>query len=228
MEQGYKVIRDDGLDHGTNNSPSNDSPRQGGGKKNTGWIVALAVFLAASGLANIVQSNKAAEDNARWQSRLNDVEYNMQNQLDRANSKLDEYQEKNQKLTEYAMPIYVKSVKIGNVYNDGTIETDYGKTLYSRNTMFLKAKIDYYGLTRIGDEIEFKYKLFKNGTLSTGDSSPSGYSSSFKVTVREGDNSATGRGWGNQSKGHWQAGNYRYELWYKDVCLKAYEFRIYD
>jgi len=34
-------------------------------------------------------------------------------------------------------------------------------------------------------------------------------------------------GWGNEQKGNWKAGNYRYEIWYNKVCLKSVEFKIY-
>lgn len=124
-------------------------------------------------------------------------------------------------------PINITNIEIGNSYKGGNLETDYGYTIYSKNTMYLKPKISYIGINT-GRSINLKIKWYRpNGTLSTGDSSPSGFSQQSSLYVYSGSNTATLSGWGNEDKGHWDKGTYRIEVWYENVCLKSKTFRIY-
>lgn len=123
------------------------------------------------------------------------------------------------------MPIIISDVKIGNAYNGGSIETDYGETIYSNRTMYLKPKVTYQGINT-GENIEIKVKLFcPNGKISEGNNSDFSYSDSF--IVKSGTNSQAFSGWGNSTMGNWKSGKYRFEFWYKDICLKAKTFTIY-
>ena len=124
-------------------------------------------------------------------------------------------------------PINITNIEIGNAYQDGTIETKYGSTLYSSNTMFLKPRITYTGINT-GSSIKLKIKWYTpNGTLSTGEKSPSGFSQEASLYVYSGSNTKTLSGWGSANKGHWSSGTYRIEVWYNDVCIKSKTFRIY-
>lgn len=124
-------------------------------------------------------------------------------------------------------PINITNIEIGNVYYDGSIETNYGSTIYSSSTMYLKPRITYTGINT-GSSINLKIKWYTpNGTLSTGDSSPSGFSQQESLYVYSGSNTKTLRGWGNKTKGNWGKGTYRIEIWYENVCLKAKTFTIY-
>lgn len=123
-------------------------------------------------------------------------------------------------------PIVIKSVEMANVDNNSNIETDYSETIYSRNTMFLKPRIKYYGV--VNGEKTLKVKLYRpNGRLDTGDSSPSGYSYSDNVYIQRGTNSLNLKGWGNKNRGYWGKGKYRIEIWYENSCLKSETFTIY-
>lgn len=124
-------------------------------------------------------------------------------------------------------PLIIKSIEIANTEYGGDIETDYGKTIYSRNTMFLKPRIKYYGV--VSGEKTLKVKLYQpNGRLSTGDSSPSGYSFSCDVNIQTGaNNSIELSSWGNKDRGYWGRGKCRIEIWYKNSCLKSETFTIY-
>ena len=155
-------------------------------------------------------------------------------QIKNLNSNLDSVkdslQKSESKLSELKgkFPINITDIEIGNTYSDGTIETDYGSSIYSSQSMYLKPKITYTGINP-GRSIDLKIKWYMpDGSLSTGDSSPSGYSQQRSLYVNAGSNNIeTLKGWGNSTKGNWEKGTYRIEIWYDNVCLKSQTFRIY-
>lgn len=124
-------------------------------------------------------------------------------------------------------PLIITDIEIGNFYKDGSMETDFGNTIYSSNTMFLKPRIKYYGVD-FGNKT-LKIKWFKpDGLLSIGNSSPSGFSQSEAHYIYSGsDNTLTMEGWGNENKGFWCSGTYRIDVWYNNTCLKSKTFTIY-
>lgn len=124
-------------------------------------------------------------------------------------------------------PIDITDIEIANTYQNGNIETNYGYTIYSRNTMFLRPRIKYTGINS-GQTIILKVKWYTpNGSLSRGDSSPNGFSQSESLYVYSGSNTTMLISWGNKNKGYWGKGTYRIEIWYEDVCLRAENFTIY-
>lgn len=127
-----------------------------------------------------------------------------------------------------SIPILITDIEIANVYNDGSIETSYGSSIYSSGTMYLKPRITYTGV-RTGESITLYARLYgTSGTLQTGNSSPSGYTFSNSMTVSSGEgNTYELSGWGSSSKGNWGRGSYRYEIWYGNVCLRAKTFTLY-
>ena len=110
------------------------------------------------------------------------------------------------------IPILISDMEIANVYNDGSVETNYGSSIYSSNTMYLKPRITYTGI-REGESITLYARLYgTSGTLQTGNSSPSGYTFSNSMTISGGEgNTYELSGWGSSSKGNWSRGSYRYE-----------------
>lgn len=128
---------------------------------------------------------------------------------------------------ESIFPIKITSIEIGNSYKGGQLETDYGYTIYSENSMFLKPQITYTGINT-GHNINLKVKWYTpDGDLSVGNSSPDGFSLQTSIYVYSGTNTITLSGWGNERKGNWEKGTYRIEIWYRDVCLKAETFRLH-
>lgn len=121
-------------------------------------------------------------------------------------------------------PLIIKSLKIGNAYSNGNIETGFGKKLYSRNSMYLKPQIEYVGFKKTN--ITLSLKLYRNGVLTYGKSSPEGFSYNSVITTSD-KGVCLLDGWGNGVKGNWPGGNYRYEIWYNDMCLKAENFTLY-
>ena len=124
-------------------------------------------------------------------------------------------------------PLIITDIEMGNCYNDGTIETQPGSTIYSSNTMFLTPRLKYVGV-KDGADITLSVKLFgPNGKISTGETSPSGYSYSDNLKVSSGENSKYFGSWGNETKGYWPAGTYRIEVWYDGRILAEKTFDIH-
>lgn len=124
-------------------------------------------------------------------------------------------------------PLIISDIEIANVTYNGDIETNYGNTLYSSRTMYLKPRIKYYGISSGNKTLKVKW-YNPNGTLKTGTSSPYGFSQSENCYIYSGsDNSCSLSGWGNSTRGHWSAGTYRIEVWYDNTCLKSKTFTIY-
>lgn len=94
--------------------------------------------------------------------------------------------------------------------------------------MYLKPRITYTGISS-GHSITINVRWYTpDGTVSRGEGSPSGYSLSQSIYVQSGeDNITTLSGWGNQTKGNWKKGKYRFEIWYGNVCLRSKTFTIY-
>lgn len=126
-----------------------------------------------------------------------------------------------------AYPLIITDILIANTYQGGDIETDYGSIIYSSNTMYLKPKLKYYGINSGYKTLKVKW-IKPNGLMSSGASSPSGFTQSDSHYISSGsDNSLSLSGWGNSDKGHWESGTYKIEIWYENVCLKAKTFTIY-
>jgi len=124
-------------------------------------------------------------------------------------------------------PFVIYKVEIGNSYKGGGLETDYGNTIYSSHTMYLKPKVYYKGFST--GNYELKIKWFRpNGSMSSGTSSPYGYSQSDSHSLSEGSNSIALSGWGNETMGHWESGEYRLEIWYDGRCVFVKHFKIYS
>lgn len=160
---------------------------------------------------------------------LNNELKNAENSLNITREERDKIQQKLNDLkskVESTMPIIITDIQIANTTNGGDIETDYGNTIYSRNTMYLKPKITYTGI-KTGENIDLNIKFYTPSGMSTGSSSPYGCSYSTSLYVYSGENIEALSGWGGASRGHWSCGTYRFEIWYSDVCLKSKSFTIY-
>lgn len=163
---------------------------------------------------------------------------NMTSQLNNLQSSLSEEKEKREyaenkmqelkSLISSSIPIIITDMEIANAYQNGDIQTSYGSPIYSSSSMYLQPKITYTGI-RDGESITLYAKLYGiSGTLQTGSSSPRGYTFSSSMTVSSGSgNTHVLSGWGGASKGFWNRGTYRYEIWYGNVCLRAKTFTLY-
>ena len=204
-------------------------------KRNSIWVffllVSIALGITAIYFYTEYDSQKWKTTNIEEQiTNLKDMNSTNDNELQKLKSEqqnlVNEKGELLQKIDNIATycPIIIKSLKVANVDYNGNIETDYGKTIYASNSMYLKPQIEYIGLKP--QTIMLYQKLYQNGVLSIGDSSPSGYSTKYELSFSN-DGISGLMSWGNATKGHWSSGNYRYEIWYNNMCLKAVDFRLY-
>lgn len=160
-------------------------------------------------------------------SQINSLQSSLSDEKEKRESAENEMQEV-KSLVSSSIPIIITDIEIANVYNGGSIETNYGGSIYSSNSMYLKPRITYTGI-RTSESITLYAKLYGiSGTLQTGKSSPSGYTFSDNVTVSSGSgNTYELKGWGGSDKGFWSRGTYRYEIWYGNVCLRAKTFTLH-
>lgn len=203
-------------------------------------LLVLAVLACGVGLFFLngsLNDTKNELSSARNEiSELNNKVGNLSKELDNTKNSLritrEERDEAQQKMNDLkdkigsSMPIIITDIQIANTNNSGDIETDYGNTIYSSSTMYLKPKISYTGI-KTGENIDLNVKFYTPSGLSTGSSSPYGCSYSTSMYVYSGENTETLSGWGGSSRGHWRSGQYRFEIWYGDVCLKSKSFTVY-
>lgn len=114
-------------------------------------------------------------------------------------------------------PIIVRDIKVGNVYKDSKIETEYGETIFDANTMYLEPQIVYVGAKDDHVTLYFKIETEGYSTVSSGHS--------YKITA--GENTLTLRGWGDEKPGFWRAGNYTISIWYCDKKIAEDTFIIH-
>lgn len=142
--------------------------------------------------------------------------------------------EKARREAEEKLPPEIYSIEIGNTDKEGNIITDFGNTIYSQNTMYLKPRIRYKSYADRSYTFDVKW-IKPDGTISKGSSSPAGYSQSDRYALNYGEGTKKLRGWGGNRtktwtgkiKGNWKAGNYAIEIWCEGLLLKRQKFTIY-
>ena len=122
-------------------------------------------------------------------------------------------------------PFVITYIEIGNTDYYGNIINDYGSTIYSYQTRYLTPKL--YVSVNTSGTYKIYNKLYKpDGTLSIGTSSPTGYTNSKEVTLYSYTSYVYMYGWGNNTAGHWKAGQYRWEFWYNGEKIGEKSFII--
>ncbi|MDR3179900.1 MAG: hypothetical protein LBT70_03300 [Holosporaceae bacterium] len=195
-------------------------------KGNGGLIFFLVVFVLSALILGGVCLFLIGEADS-WRSEITNLKNELQ-ELELGQKDIKKGEEKlKQKLNDIAVcyPIIIKSLKIGNIDSKSTIITNYGDSIYASTSMFLQPQIEYVGL-KPSQTITLYLKLYGNGELRIGASSPSGYSTKYDLYVSEKGKSNL-VGWGGASRGYYPSGSYRYEIWYNDMCLKAVNFYLY-
>lgn len=125
------------------------------------------------------------------------------------------------------IPFIITKMEVANVNVDGDIIQDYGSAIYDFKTQYLKPRITIKPFKSSGTYTLY-VKLYQDGRLSTGSSSPAGYSYSKSVTI-SGSSSQIFElsGWGSKTSGNWDEGEYRFEVWYGDYCIGSKKFKVY-
>ena len=207
-------------------------------KKNYKKIIALCTLIAISGVAlfllkgsldstrnNLETTRTELEQKKNEIHRLNNVVSDLEVTLKDESSRRKRAENELSDIKEI-MPILIQDVEIANVDVDGVFDTNYGESIYSSSTMYLKPKISYIGIVE-RDSISLDIKFYTPSGMSRGSSSPSYCSWTESLDVSVGENIQSFQGWGGPTSGHWSKGIYRFEFWYKDVCLKAKSFTVY-
>ena len=195
------------------------------------YLILLAILLVISGIVNIVLTVERGEQNSVIYSLYQEMD-NIQNTREKLYQEKDSIQNELNSIRSVVSnfgntcPIFIKDVKIGNFYNNGNVETDYGEPIYSANTMFLHPKIEYVGTS--SEKIKVYWKLYyPSGKWSRGKSSPTNYSFCEDLSIHPGKNTIIGHGWGGSKKGNYSSGEYTMEFYYSDSLIYTHKFTIY-
>ena len=100
-------------------------------------------------------------------SSLNSQITTLRQEKDGAKSELSRFKNK----ISSVYPLIITDIEIANVSYEGNVETNYGYSIYSYNTMYLKPRIKYSGLTSGYETLKIKW-YNPDGTIKRGTSSP--------------------------------------------------------
>ena len=140
---------------------------------------------------------------------------------------IDEYSPLAEKYEECGgCPFDLISMEFAFSNYNGDFITNFGDKLYSSKSQYIKPRLNL----DIKRDVECKIqcKLYSRGTLSTGEGSKGGYSYEQDMYLfKTGKMGYPLKGWGSTTPGHWPAGNYRFEVWYKGEMVGEESFRLY-
>lgn len=123
-------------------------------------------------------------------------------------------------------PISISNVDIGITDENNKIVTQYGNKLYSSLTKYLSPRI--MASAETAGTYDIYCKIYTpSGNLSTGSTSPSGYSWKYSLQMHQGNGTYVLSGWGSDKYGHWSSGNYVMEFYYDGILLVTKKFTIY-
>lgn len=123
-------------------------------------------------------------------------------------------------------PFVINSIEIGNTDNNGNIINNYGTTIYSSQTRYLTPKL-YLTVNTPGTYTIYAKMFDPNGKLRSKANPPSGYSWSDDITIYSYTTSKELSGWGSNTAGYWQAGQYKWEFYYNSEKIAEKKFNIY-
>lgn len=124
------------------------------------------------------------------------------------------------------IPFIITKLEVANTDEDSNIIQDYGETIWDYKTKYLTPRITVKPFKSTGTYTIY-VKLYKDGSLRTGTSSPAGYTYSSKVTISGNSSQVfTLSGWGSKTAGNWSMGVYRFEIWYGDYCIGSKTFQV--
>ena len=146
--------------------------------------------------------------------------------------KIEFEEERSRKEKEAAKTAYmnIREVNFANTHSSGTLIDAYGATLYISEIQYLTPRISYDGLLDDSRLITIYYKVIRpDGTLMYKPESPFGYSLSYIFKVQPGSyNLYELPAWGSSSDGFYEAGTYKFELWFNDSRIYQTSFEVVD
>ncbi len=123
-------------------------------------------------------------------------------------------------------PFLVTKLEVANVEKNGDIIQGYDASIWDFKTKYLQPRITIKPIKQSGTYTIY-VKLYKDGILSKGTASPSGYSYSCPVTLTGNSSQVvTLSGYGSDTAGNWSIGEYRFEIWYNDYCIGSKTFKV--
>lgn len=123
-------------------------------------------------------------------------------------------------------PISISHVAIGITDGNNKTIAEYGNKLYSSQTKYLTPRI--MAFAESAGTYDIYCKLYTpSGTLSTGSTSPNGYSWKYSLKMHQGNGTYLLSGWGSDKYGNWPKGDYVMELYYDGILLTTKKFTIY-
>ena len=125
-------------------------------------------------------------------------------------------------------PFEIVSFHYGFTNYNGDVISPYDSKLLSSKSRYISTRLDVNFLRYDGAQI--KVKLLQDGKLSTGTGSKDGYSYTQSVWPqfqKTGKQTVSAGSWGSDTPGHWRAGNYEIQIWYKDEMIGSDTFRIF-
>lgn len=161
---------------------------------------------------------------------LKDTFYQLLNNISSAAADLDEEclnVSSTQKCGGNMVPFLVTNFEVANVDKDNNIIQNYGEMIWDSKSRYLKPRITVKPFTSSGTYTIYVKLYNGSGVLSTGTTSPAGYSYSTTITL-SGTSPQTFAlsGWGSDTSGNWSIGEYRFEIWYEGYCLGSKTFKV--
>ena len=225
------------LDNNTVDIDNKEKKKGGKFLKYLSLILFLLLAGSAAWIYHITNDTDVAKSGLKnANGRISDLEGTLSSlrfELDTTARSLDQERKANEVLKKEndslrtIFPIYISNIEVANADGSGRTISGYGKDISASTSMYLMPRITYYAF-KPGENIEIFVRLYgADGKCVTGDSSPDGYSYSYKINpVMPGENTLSLSGWGGADRGHFSPGTYRYEVWYDDMCLKAVTFKL--
>lgn len=121
--------------------------------------------------------------------------------------------------------IVIDNFSVANVEQNQDIISDFDKIIYDYKTKYIKPRMIV--TSSVSGDFDLYVKFITPNGLSTGDSSPDGYSYKNTVKLVKGENKYIYlSGWGSNVAGKWSNGSYTIEVWCNDKLIGTKKFDI--
>jgi len=119
----------------------------------------------------------------------------------------------------------ISETEVANTDTDNNIISSWNTTIYDFKTKYITPRITVN--VKKSGTYNIYVKFITPTGLSTGSSSPSGYSYKSSIKMEAGTHTYTLSGWGSNTAGHWKKGNYRFEFYYEGNLIGKKEFKVH-
>ena len=165
----------------------------------------------------------------------------LQDDLKKAQQEINDAERKYLKLAttvtniESLFPFFVTNIEFRNTNKKGKMMGDYDGRLLKSHMFWLTPKIHYTGLVEESKNIEVRIKVFMpNGLLWSNPVVSTTFSTStLEIPINSGEGSVEINEWSGTGTSaifpalKFPAGQYRMEVWHKDICLGAKTFDVF-